>query len=235
MLRSLWTFLVTLVATALLGPPAIVVALLGISSDFTLRMGRLWSRTILWATGAEVRYHGRQWIDAHDPCVYICNHLSNVDIWALMVVVPISTRFVAKQSLFHVPFIGWAMAASGFISINRKNRSKAIRSLDLAAEKIRGGKTVILFPEGTRSRDGKLGPFKKGPFHLGLRAGVPIVPVTIKGSGKVLPPGSAWVTPGPVDVRFLPAVEIEPYLPDDVDGLMTCVREKMVAALREPE
>lgn len=235
MLRGLWTLLILVFATALFGPPAILVALLGISSDFTMRMGRYWAGTILWATGAEIRYHGRRFITARLPCIYICNHLSNLDIWALQTVIPSTTRFVAKQSLFRVPVIGWAMTASGFIGIDRQNRARAIRSLTEAVGKIRGGRSVILFPEGTRSRDGQLGSFKKGPFHLALQAGVPIVPVTIHGSGAVLPPGTIRLTPGPVDVRFHPPIELAPFLPDDLEGLMSCVRGLMVAALHEPE
>lgn len=224
MLRGLWTYFLLVVATLAFGLPATLVSLLRRETDFTMNMGRRWSRVMLWASGGRVRYHDAKHMAAALPCVYISNHASNLDIWALFGILPPAARFVAKQSLFRVPVLGWALATSGFIPIDRGHRKRALRSLQLAAEKIRGGRSVILFAEGTRSRSGRLGEFKKGPFHLALRARAPVVPIAISGSFRVLPPGALRVRPGPVDVRVFPPIDVAPFLPADVDGLRARVR-----------
>ena len=118
MLRGLWAIAVVVLATICIGIPAAVLSLLWRGSDVTMRLGRIWSRTGLAAVGARVRYEGLERAYARLPCIYISNHQSSVDVWALMNVVPAATRFVAKQSLFRVPALGWAMAASGFIAID---------------------------------------------------------------------------------------------------------------------
>lgn len=163
---------------------------------------------MLLTVGAQVTYHDPHHTLRQSRCIFIANHQSNVDIWVLAKVMPIGTRFVAKQELFRIPVLGRAMTAAGFIRINRSNRSEAIRSLTQAAESIRGGRPVILFPEGTRSRDGRLQPFKKGAFHLATLAGVPVVPVAIRGTFEIMPPGSLRVRPGPIEVFFEPPIDL---------------------------
>jgi len=214
-----------------MGPTTVPIHIFFRRSDFIMGVGRVWSRMALWACGARVRYHDLERISARRPCIYIANHQSNVDVWVLLRVLPRSTRFVAKQSLFRVPFLGRALKAAGFIPIDRKNKTRAIRSLNLAADRIRDGRSVVLFPEGTRSRDGRLQPFKKGPFHLALQAGVPIVPIAIAGGGAVMPAGIARATPGDVDVFVLPPIEVEPFLPDDLRGLLDTVHRSIQRAL----
>jgi 1-acyl-sn-glycerol-3-phosphate acyltransferase len=233
MLRGLWTFVVFVFITPGLALAAMAVALLRPRSEFVMRVGRLWSRTLLAAVGARVEYSGvppERW---PQPCIFLSNHQSNVDIWALIAVLPYSTRFVAKQALFRIPAMGWAMSAAGFVPIDRGNRARAIRSLQLAAARIRDGVSVVLFPEGTRSRTGELQPFKKGPFHLALRAGVPLLPLAISGSGRVMPPRGMRVRPGPVRVRALSPIDPRSFEPDDHEGLRLRTRQVIEEALRE--
>ncbi len=231
MLRGLWAVVVLVVVTLACGIPAALLSLILPESYPTLRIGRIWGGVMLAAVGARVRYEGLEAASASLPCVFISNHQSNVDIWALIRVLPLATQFVAKQSLFRIPVMGWAMTASGFIPIDRTNRSRAIRSLRAAAQKIRDGRPAILFAEGTRSKSGELGRFKKGPFYLALSAGVPVVPVAISGSWSVMPPGSIRVRAGEVRVRFLPRVDVERFHPEDSAGLMAEVRSAIDAAL----
>lgn len=233
MIRGIISFIVLAAATVALGIPAILVSLVRPGSDVTMRLGRLWSRIMLTTVGARVRYEGLEHMEARIPCVYIANHESNVDIWALVRILPAPTRFVAKQSLFRVPVLGWCLTTGGFIPIDRANRGRAIQSLRAAAKKIRGGRPVLLFPEGTRSRDGGLQPFKKGPFHLALQAGVPVVPVAISGSHRVMPPRSVRVRPGPIRVRFLPPQPVDEFLPDDYQGLLDRMHGILGQALEE--
>lgn len=231
MLRAIFVITLFVLTTAALGLPAILVSLLRPGSDVTMRAGRLWSRVMLWAVGARVEYVGLERARSRLPCIFMANHQSSVDIWALVRVLPAPTRFVAKRSLFRVPVMGWAMTAGGFISIDRRNRPSAIRSLERAAQRIRTGRPVVLFPEGTRSRDGRLQPFKKGPFHLALQARVPLVPVAISGSWRVLPPRKARIRPGPVRVEFLPALEAADFASSDHEELLREVRRRLEAAL----
>jgi 1-acyl-sn-glycerol-3-phosphate acyltransferase len=136
-----------------------------------------------------------------------------------------TTRFVSKKSIFWIPVLGQAMAVAGFIPIDRSDRTRAIRSLGRASARIRAGASVILFPEGTRSRDGKLGRFKRGAFHLAIDAGVPVVPVAISGTGKVVRPRSIVVRPGPVSVTFSPAIETQAYANDPTGCWNGCTRK----------
>jgi 1-acyl-sn-glycerol-3-phosphate acyltransferase len=232
MLRGIWAYFVLSLATLFFGLPVVLLApLLPRWTAFPTRMARGWSRIMLLAVGARTNYHDPHGALRQSRCIYFANHQSNVDIWALGKVMPIGTRFVAKQELFRIPVLGHAMTAAGFISINRSNRSEAIRSLTRAAETIRSGRPVILFPEGTRSRDGKLQPFKKGAFHLAARAGVPVVPVAIRGTFRIMAPGSIRVRPGTVEVFFERPIELSDRSPVRAEDLMKTVHTIVSARL----
>ena len=233
MLRGFLALVVLLPATITFASLAVIGQLARPRGNAGMWCGQQWSRIMLRTVGARVTYEGVENSRSRMPCIFASNHESNVDIWAVSPALPGPTRFVAKKSLFRIPFLGWGMAAAGFIPIDRSNRGKAIRSLKLAAEKIRSGNPVILFPEGTRSREGGLQPFKKGPFHLALQARVPVVPVAITGSWKVMPPGGIAVRPGPVTVRFLPAVDHTEFLPNDHAGFARRVHEAIRTSIEE--
>ena len=233
-LRGLWTGLVMALTTFVCAVTAgTICTLFKPGSDAIMIPVRAWSRINLRAAGARVEWERLDIANRHTPCIYVSNHQSNVDIWALIAVLPKRTRFVAKQSLFEIPVFGWAMRVSDFIPIDRTNRAKAIRSLDEAATKIRGGRSVVMFAEGTRSAGDTLAPFKKGPFYLALAAGVPIIPVAISGSGAVMPPGGLNVRSGPVWVRFCDPVEVAPYQPQDAQGLLDTVHQAIAQVLAD--
>ena len=127
-------------------------------------------------------------LDPARPYVFMANHASMVDIWAMFVAIPASFRFIAKKQLANIPLFGWAMSA-GQVHLHRpQNAASARRTMALAAQRIRSGQSVVIFPEGTRTRDGRLGAFKKGGFHLAMESGADIVPVAIRGSRDVMPP-----------------------------------------------
>lgn len=159
-----------------------------------------------------------------------------MDIPILFVCLPVEFRFVAKRSLFNIPFLGWHLWRSGHIPVERGQPQKAVKSLDKAAERIRAGTAVVLFPEGHRNRqDGTLGPFKKGSFYLAVRAGVPVVPVTISGSRAVLKPDSLHIRPGAVEVVFHPAISTTGLTVGDVESLSTRVRASILSRFRLDE
>jgi 1-acyl-sn-glycerol-3-phosphate acyltransferase len=234
MLRGLLTVATFAVSTTVLGIAAIVAGLVTGRREIVFRLGRLWSRIQLKVMGIEPDYMGLEHAQGTAPRIFLANHLSTLDIWVVAPALPDTTRFVAKRSIFWIPVLGQAMAVAGFIAIDRQDRTRAIRSLARASERIRKGESVILFPEGTRSRDGTLGRFKRGAFHLAIEAGVPVVPVAISGTGKVVRPRSIVVRPGTVTVTFSPAIETAAFR-DDLDGLSNRVHAAIAAHLAADE
>lgn len=164
------------------------------------RASQHWASGMLRGTGIKVRVVGRERLDPLTPYVYISSHTSFVDIWALLSELPGTVRFIYKKGMNWIPLMGIAMRAARHIPIDRHNRSRAFAVYDEAAEMIRGGLSAVVFAEGTRSRDGRLKPFKKGPFVLAVAAQVPVVPIYCAGAYELMPPGSWTPSPGTVTV-----------------------------------
>lgn len=203
---------------------ALVVRLFDASGNTVLRLARWWSQSILALGGVRIRLQSRATLDLTAPHVFMANHVSTLDIWALLVALPIPVRMIAKKQLAAIPLFGWAMWAGRFIFIDRQNPAKARRSMERAKERIRSGASVLLFPEGTRSRDGKLGPFKKGGFHLAMDAGVPIVPVALRGTRVLMPRGSWRLWPGEITVVVGAPIPTAGLPPGNRDALLERVR-----------
>jgi len=201
------------------------------SGELGVFAARSWARWILWSCGVTVEKHCEEAIDPTSTCVVMSNHTSGFDVVALIATLPQSFRFVAKRELVRVPFFGWGLWAAGHILIDRRDHERSVASLERAAGRIRSGVTVIIFPEGTRSRTGELGAFKSGGFHLAAHAGVPIQPVAVCGSAKITPPGSYRVHPGRIVVRYRPAIPTVGVSPDDVTELKLAVRHSIEAGL----
>jgi 1-acyl-sn-glycerol-3-phosphate acyltransferase len=157
---------------------------------------RRWSRDNLWLSRARVEIEGLENIDLRHPQIFTANHSGLHDILSLAAHLPIQFRWIAKKSLFNVPFMGWHMRRSGYIAIDRENPRQAAKSIIDASRVIRQGVNAIAFPEGTRSRTGELGAFHSGVFALALRTGVPLVPISLEGSCRVIMPKTLQVNPG---------------------------------------
>ncbi|MFO0723685.1 MAG: lysophospholipid acyltransferase family protein [Myxococcota bacterium] len=182
---------------------AIVVRAFTITTYFALGMARrCWAPGLLWGSGARMDIRGLDRFDKTKPHVFVSNHQSMIDIAVVFYSIPQNVRFVLKQELKYVPFIGWYGLAMGMFFVDRKNRPQAITSLRRAANAIRKGASVIAFAEGTRSRTGKILPFKKGPFVLAIEAGVEVIPMAISGAVDVLPADGFRVRPGTIRVAF---------------------------------
>ncbi len=230
MLRNLMCILVTAVATAIMFPVAVAVMLLTLDPNKSVWVARrLWSPVLIWIGGARVEVSGQENVDPNRPTVYVSNHQSTLDIPVHFVTVPVNFRYVAKHQLAWVPLIGWYLWLAGHIFVNRSRRDKAITSLDAAARKIREGTSVFLYPEGTRSDDGRVLPFKKGPFALALKARVPVVPITIEGSHRVMPKNRWDITPGPVYVKIGKPIDTTGFAENDREGLARAVRNAIIA------
>jgi 1-acyl-sn-glycerol-3-phosphate acyltransferase len=189
--------------TVVIGPPIILASFVD-GGRTMMRLGRVWLQWILRTFRVRVDVSGLENVPTHAPVILMSNHQSLVDIAAIVLTLPRTQRwrFVAKKELTRVPIFGQALVASGHIIIDRGDREKAVVSLRRAAERIRSGTTVIVFPEGTRSPDGHLRHFKSGPFHLAVEAQVPVVPVTVSGSQRITPKGELIVHPGTVKIRY---------------------------------
>jgi 1-acyl-sn-glycerol-3-phosphate acyltransferase len=160
-----------------------------------------WAASICKAGGVEVAVAGSEQLDPETPYIFAANHQSQFDILVLQGFLGVDFRWLAKKELFRVPIWGPAMRRAGYIPIDRSHGRQAIKSLNEAAQKIAAGTSVIIFPEGTRSRDGKLHDFKAGAMVLAIKSGVPIVPVAILGTYQILPKGKLMMTPGKVQIR----------------------------------
>jgi len=197
------------------------------SGRATLWIARGWVSWILRTCGVTVESDGLE--NLTEPCILMSNHQSVFDTAAVIQSLPISWKFVAKRELLWVPFFGWVLAAGDQIIVDRGNREQAVRSRQRAAERVRGGVNVIVFPEGTRSPDAHIAPFKSGGFHLALQSGVPIVPVTVSGSWRITPKRSLRVESGRVLVRYGKPIPTHDLGLDDRQELKRRVREAIVA------
>ena len=231
--RTLWYYVVLLFSTIVHATGAVVAGLVRVRN----RRGGIydwatvdWSRDILRAAGTPVAAEGLELIPRDQPVMYVSNHSSMFDIWALSATLPGSIRFVAKQELFKIPLLGRAMRAAGHIAIDRAARKKAFEAYDEASRMIRAGtSTPVVFPEGTRSRTGELLPFKNAPFGLAIAAQVPIVPVYVHHTFEILPKGAWRLRPRPIRLLVGPPIPTQGLQPDDRERLRDQVRAAMVA------
>ena len=191
----------------ILGFLAIGAGFLDRSGNLSHQISRLWCRLLCKLNGVNVEINGLENILSNRPQIFVSNHQGYFDIFALSGYLPVQIRWIAKSSLFRIPFVGWAMMAAGYIPVERDNRKKAYEAFNKTLEKIKEGCSIIIFPEGTRSEDGKIGPFKKGSNLIASRSKSPMVPITIIGSGEIIKKGSATITPGPIRVIISPPVE----------------------------
>lgn len=193
-----------------------------------------WSKDNLWLSRARVEIEGLENLDSRRPQLLVANHSGLHDILSLAAYLPIQFRWVAKRSLFRVPFMGWHMRRSGYIAIDRESPRNAAKSILEAAKQIRGGVNAIAFPEGTRSRTGDLGKFHSGAFSLALRTGVPLVPVTLDGSYRVIVPKTLQVNPGvTVRIKIARPIDLSSYSKAEKHRLMADVFEIMSRDLEQ--
>ncbi|HRC84315.1 MAG TPA: lysophospholipid acyltransferase family protein, partial [Thermoanaerobaculia bacterium] len=181
---------------------AVVLGWLPARRKIMLWLARRWARGLMLSAGARLSATFEAPLDSTKRYVLLANHQSYMDIPALLPVVPVKVRFAAKRSLFRIPIFGWSLLVGGFIPIDRDDKSKAGQAFQQAASLLADGESVLFFPEGTRSHDGRLGPFARGGFLVALKSGLPIVPVGLRGLRDVQPRGRFAVSPGPVVAAF---------------------------------
>lgn len=188
----------------------------------------LWAFILLKICGVKLTVKGKENVKLDKSRIYICNHESNIDIPCLFMAIPDSLFFLAKKELKKIPFMGWYMMAVGMVFIDRSDRSKAISSLEKAGEEIKNGKSVFSFPEGTRSKNGKVGSFKKGTFLMALQSDLEIVPIAITGANKVIPTSKFEINPGEVRVNIGHPIKPDQWTLETVDEMTQHVKEEVL-------
>jgi 1-acyl-sn-glycerol-3-phosphate acyltransferase len=233
-MRTLYALPAFVLLTLFWGAVVLVARLLGVADGpgtIYERAPRLWARAMLALSGVDVVFHGAERMQTGEPRIFVSNHVSWFDVLVLVAYLP-RYSFVAKAELFRVPIFGPAARAVGTIPIERENRRAAFESYEEAAVRIRAGRNVVVFPEGTRGTEYALRPFKKGPFVLAVAAGVPVVPTVLHGTIEVLPRHSLWMRAGRVDVHLLEPVDAAGLTYADRDALSAAVYARMADALR---
>ncbi|HET6435214.1 MAG TPA: lysophospholipid acyltransferase family protein [Xanthomonadaceae bacterium] len=208
---------------------ASLVRLVTRGQRWPLRMAsRCWAPGLLGGAGARLEVEGADAIDWSRPLVLVANHQSVIDACALFRAVPVPLRFVLKQEMARMPFVGWYARQMGMLFIERGSARSSPQRLRAAVALVRGGATLCAFPEGTRSRDGSVGPFKGGLFQVAIAAGVPVVPVALQGSGAVLPTAGFRVRPGTIRVRFGTPIATDGLAAEDRNALARRAREAVI-------
>ena len=229
-LRMLFVFITLGAPAALVGIPW--SALRG-NIRAMYRWGMATVRLGVRAAGIRVRIEGLENIPQGRSCIFMSNHVSNLDAPVLLPSLPGMVSVFLKKELMRIPLLGMAMRMGKYVPVSRgHSREEARKSVEAAADALRSGLHIFVFPEGTRSPDGKLLPFKKGAFFLAAETGAPMVPIVIRGTERMMRKGSLKVVPGEVVVRFLPMVEPQSFATRE--ELMTAVRGEMQRALETP-
>lgn len=193
-----------------------------------------WGRVICHLAGVRVRVEGSENLIPEQTYIFVGNHVSQFDIFSFQGFFPHDFRWIAKKELFRIPLFGPAMLRSGIVPIDRSHGREALKSLNKAAEQIAKGTSVLIFPEGTRSADGRLKPFKTGAVMLAIKAGVPVVPVGFNGTYSILPKGKFLADSGEIVIRIGSPIPTDNYKPADKQKLANHLHDK-VAELLEPE
>lgn len=234
MIRSIFVTTITFAYIVILGVPLLIHATLTGNTDIIYRVGVAGAKMALWLAGVKLEVSGLEKIPKRGAVVFMPNHQSNCDPPAVIAVIP-PVLVMAKKEFFRVPVLGRAILMRGFVPVDRKNRERAIQAVEQAVEKLKAGASFLAYPEGTRSPDGRLQAFKKGVFVLAIKAGVPIVPISVSGSNKIMRKGEMSMHPGTVRITIHDAVPTEGYSLDDRAKVIEIVRHAILSGLSPEE
>jgi len=224
MIRTAFILLWVGLTTAFFSVCAIIASFFSRTGDSVHIIARIWARTILTGSRVPISVSGLSNIEPDRSYVYMANHQSNFDIPALLGYLPVQFRWLAKAELFKIPVFGRAMRGAGYVKIDRFNQESAFESINEAAEKMKNGVSIMIFPEGTRSKDGSIKPFKKGGFVMAIDSGVPIVPVILRGTWSIMAKSSLRINHGGVEMEIAKPIETTGYSRETKEELMDKVR-----------
>ncbi len=233
MIQTFFIILWIVISTIFFGILAILLGFFDKSGNSSHKVARIWAKSILFMSRIEVIVKGFSNIDPSRSYIYMANHLSNFDIPVLLAYLPVQFRWLAKAELFKIPIFGRGMRGCGYISIDRSNRKEAFKSLDKAAQIIRNGVSVVIFPEGTRSREFKVNKFKKGGFVLAVDSQVSVIPVLISGTWHIMSKSGLRIKPGKVFLEIMEPVETTEYTRKTKDDLMNRINNIISSSFEE--
>ena len=220
--------------TIVMGSISAAASLFDSNGRLQHRVACAWARLLLWVSRVEVRVTGLERIEAGKSYVFVANHASYMDTPVVMANLPVEFRFLAKQGLFLIPMLGWHLKRAGHLPVVKDDPRASLHSMTEAARIIRErGISVLLFPEGGRTQDGLVQEFKEGAAFIAIKAGVPVVPVALRGTREVLPFGSGHIRPGGVEVLIADPIETVGLKPKDRPGLTHVLRERVTDLLGE--
>lgn len=225
MIRSAVIIGLVVLITAFFAPLAIIVSFFTRTGNPVHSIARIWGQSILLISRVHVRVIGLSNIQPDKSYIYMANHQSNFDIPVLLGCLPVQFRWLAKAELFRIPVFGRAMLGAGYIKINRFNQKSAFKSISTAARRLKDGVSVMIFPEGTRSRDGSIQKFKKGGFVMAIESGVPIIPVILKGTWSIMAKSSLRINRGDVEMEIAEPINTTGYSMETKEELMDRVRD----------
>ena len=223
MIRTTYIILWVVLTTIFWGTIAIIISFFTRTGNPVHIIARIWARGILYVSRIRVKINGLNKIDPSHSYVYMSNHQSNFDIPVLLAHLPVQFRWLAKAELFKIPLFGRAMQGAGYVKIDRFNQESAFQSIKEAAAKMKDGVSVMIFPEGTRSRDGRIRPFKKGGFIMAVDAGVPIVPIVLQGTWSIMEKSSLQINTGDVVLNIEKPIATTSYSRQNKDELIEAV------------
>ena len=225
---------IIVLATILFASVSLLVSIFDRRGQKQAALAAAWSRIVLAASGVKVKVEGLEKISETGSYVFVANHLSYMDTPVVLANIPMQFRFLAKSGLFQIPFMGWHLSRAGHIPVPREDARAAVKTMTTAAQIIRErGVSLLIFPEGGRSRQGELGDFKEGAAYIAIRAGVPLVPIGLKGTREVLPFGSAHIRGGQVIMRIGDPVSTNQAALRERDRLTAELRDRIVALTQE--
>ena len=228
MIRSALLVTLGVAITAFFSFWSVVFSFFANAENNVHKVANLWAKILLLICSTKVEIIGKENILRGKPQVFMANHQSDFDILIVLAHIPGQFRWLVKKELFNIPIFGTAMKSAGYIEIDRNNIDKAMQSLDEAALRIREGKSIMAFPEGARSRFGEIRTFKQGTFYLAIKAGVPIVPISIIGSGEIMPKRSLKIKPGKIKLIIDKPIDVKSYNLENRQELITVVRNTII-------
>ncbi len=229
-MRPYIVIIVVILDTIIAGILIIVTGLFDYTGGIYDSISRAWSRIIFFSAGIKVNIQGLEHLDKNASYIFMSNHLSHLDVAAFMAKLPFKIRFFAKKELLNIPIFGQALYMSKHIIIDRKNTERAKESINKAKQKIKKyGFSVLVFPEGTRSKTGKMGEFKKGGFVLAIETGIPVVPIAVTGSFSLLPKHTLLIKSGTINIKVGNPIHVNSYTIESKQGLLDKVRSEIVS------
>ncbi|MDY6824858.1 MAG: lysophospholipid acyltransferase family protein [Thermodesulfobacteriota bacterium] len=231
-LKITWLAFWLVIDTLVMFFPIVIAALASRTGNFAFQLARMWSRVILTVTGVRTSIKGKEKIDKRQSYIIISNHQSHFDIPALIIRLGVQYRWIIKKEIRKVPLFGYALDASKNIFIDRSDRQSAMESINTGVERLPEGVGVLFFAEGSRSPDGKIQKFKKGGFTVAIQKGLPILPVTVNGSRRILPKHTLVFSSGKIELVIGDPILTQGYTMDQIDQLMETTRNVIAASFK---